>query len=81
VIKPTGKFLSKEELVSSFKAAREITLNYIRTTNDSLKMHVAAHPTVGELTAYQWLIWIAAHADRHVAQIQEVKDSNGFPNR
>jgi hypothetical protein len=81
MIKPSGKFLSKEELIRSFKASRANTINYIKTTNDSLKIHVAPHPAVGDLTAYQWLIWIAAHADRHVAQLEEVKANNNFPKR
>jgi uncharacterized damage-inducible protein DinB len=79
MIKPSGKFSSKEELIRSFKAARANTINYIKTTNDSLKIHVAPHPAVGDLTAYQWLIWIAAHADRHVAQLEEVMASSNFP--
>ena len=79
MIIPTGKFSSKDELVRAFIAAREKTVNYIKTTNDSLKVHVAPHPAVGDLTAYQWLVWIAAHADRHVAQLEEIKASANYP--
>ncbi len=81
MIKPQGKFTSKFELIEAFKAAREKTITYIKTTNDPLKSHVAPHPAVGDLTAYQWLVWIAAHANRHVAQLEEVKTNSNFPKK
>ncbi|WP_276372503.1 DinB family protein [Chryseolinea sp. H1M3-3] len=78
-IKPQGKFTSKFELIAAFKAAREKTITYIKTTSDPLKNHVAPHPAVGDLTAYQWLVWIVAHANRHDAQLEEVKANRNFP--
>ena len=79
VIKPTGKFVTKEELVEAFKKARAQTVHYVKTTDDPLKNHVARHPTFGELTAYQWLVFIAGHANRHLAQLEEVKTNVNFP--
>jgi hypothetical protein len=79
VLNPNGKFASKKELIEVFKAARQQTINYVRTNSDPLKNHVARHPVFGELTAYQWLVFIAGHADRHVAQLEEVKKNVNFP--
>jgi hypothetical protein len=79
MIRPSGKFSSRDELVRAFLTARDKTINYINTTNDPLNVHVANHPAVGDLTAYQWLVWIAAHADRHVAQLEEIKASANYP--
>ena len=79
VIKPTGRFVTKKELIDAFKIARAQTINYIKTTQDPLKNHVARHPAFGELTTYQWLVFIAGHADRHVAQLEEVKNNINFP--
>ena len=79
VLKPNGKFASKKELIEVFKAARHKTINYVKTNSDPLKNHVARHPVFGELTAYQWLVFIAGHADRHVAQLEEVKKNINFP--
>ena len=53
--------------------------HYVRTTNDSLKDHIAPHPLFGDLTAYQWLVMIPAHANRHVDQLDEVKAIEDFP--
>lgn len=79
VIKPVGKFATKKELVDAFMAARSKTIEYIKTTNDPLKNHITPHPAFGDLTTYQWLVLLAGHADRHVAQLEEVKADSGFP--
>lgn len=79
VIKPTGRFATKRELIEAFKIARDQTINYVKTTQDPLKNHVARHPAFGELTTYQWLVFIAGHANRHVAQLEEVKTNINFP--
>jgi hypothetical protein len=31
------------------------------------------------IDAYQWLLFLCAHTERHLAQIREVKASAGFP--
>jgi uncharacterized damage-inducible protein DinB len=78
-LKPTGKFATKKELIETFKIARAQSINYVQTTLDPLKNHIARHPAFGELTTYQWLVFMAAHADRHVAQLEEVKRNMNFP--
>lgn len=79
MIKPTGRFGTKKELIEAFKIARDKTINYVKTSQDPLKNHVARHPAFGELTTYQWLVFIAGHANRHVAQLEEVKTNINFP--
>ncbi len=79
VIKPTGKYPTKKELIEAFKEARKNTIEYVKTTNDPLKNHVTPHPAFGDLTIYQWLVLLAGHADRHVAQLEEVKSNSNFP--
>lgn len=79
VLRPSGKFASKQELIEAFNNARAQTIAFVKISNDSLKSHVANHPVFGELTAYQWLIFIAGHADRHVAQLEEVKRNINYP--
>lgn len=79
VIRPTGKFATRKDLIEAFKLAREKTMIYVKTTNDPLKNHIVSHPLFGELTAYQWLVMIPAHANRHVDQLEEVKKLKEFP--
>ena len=78
-LKPLHKFSTRHELIEAFKQTREETANYVKTTNDSLKDHVVPHPLFGDLTAYQWLVMIPAHANRHVDQLDEVKALKDFP--
>ena len=79
VIRPTGKFATKASLIEAFKKARDQTIEYVKTSRDPLKNHVARHPAFGELTTFQWLVFIAGHANRHVAQLEEVKTNINFP--
>lgn len=78
-LKPLHQFSTRQELVEAFKQTREKTVYYVKTTNDSLKDHVVPHPLFGDLTAYQWLVMIPAHANRHVDQLDEVKALKDFP--
>jgi hypothetical protein len=59
--------------VASFLTVRTATLRYVRETTDALHHHVAPLGPLGDLDAYQWLLLLASHTERHVAQIEEVK--------
>jgi hypothetical protein len=37
------------------------------------------HPAVGGLNAYQWMILLGEHNDRHRLQIESIKASAGYP--
>lgn len=81
MLKPQGKFASKTALVESFVAERDRNLGYVRTTQDPLRVHFTAHPSLGELDALQWYILMAAHSERHVNQMREVMANPNFPKR
>ncbi len=44
-----------------------------------LSDQVFPHPAFGPLNAYQWLILLGEHTDRHRDQIESVKESRQFP--
>jgi hypothetical protein len=67
--------------MAAFLKTRAETRAYLESTNDSLKVHVAYHPQFKDLTAYQWLVWIAAHANRHAAQIEANIARDNFPRQ
>ena len=67
-----------EALVTHFKRSRDRTIAYVEKTNDELRNHIAPHPTMGDLDAYQWILLISAHSERHVAQIRNVKGHPDF---
>ena len=79
VLIPTNRFATRKDLIAAFKIAREKTVMYVKNNNDPLKNHIVSHPSLGELTAYQWLVMIPAHANRHLAQLEEVMLMKEFP--
>ena len=66
------------ETVAAFKDRRTKTIAYASKTQDDLRGRVADSP-LGPLDAYQWLVFMAAHSERHLAQIKEVKADPKFP--
>jgi uncharacterized damage-inducible protein DinB len=79
MINPTGKFLTTTDLTGAFISVREKTIAYLRSTDAPLKDHVAMHPFIGEMTVYQWFVFIAGHTNRHVEQLKEVKANTKYP--
>ena len=78
-LKPTNRFATREELIKSFEDSRKATMDYVRTTNDDLRDHFGPHPLLGTMDAYQWILLISAHSERHTKQIEEVKADPNFP--
>jgi hypothetical protein len=78
-LKPANRWSARDALVKDFVAARDRTVNYVKTTTDDLRAHAAPHPVLKTLDAYQWVLLISAHSARHTAQIDEVKASPGYP--
>jgi uncharacterized damage-inducible protein DinB len=78
---PSHHWASPKEAVEHFRAGRDRTIAYVRTTNDDLRAHFMEHPAVGLIDAYQWFLLDAGHTARHVAQIAEVKAAPGYPRR
>jgi len=75
---PRGQW-PDEQLLKEFEAARRRTGDFAGSTDADLRKHFYAHPVLGELDLYQWLLLISAHCDRHRAQSEEVMTGAGFP--
>jgi hypothetical protein len=78
-LKPTNRFATREETIKAFEDSRKATMDYVRTTNDDLRDHFGPHPLLGPMDAYQWILLISAHSERHTKQIEEVKADPNFP--
>ena len=78
-LKPVNKWATKDALVQDFDAARDRTIEFVRTTTEDLRAHAAPHPVLKSLDVHQWVLLIGAHSARHTAQIEEVKTADGFP--
>lgn len=73
-LKPSGRWTTREALLEDFKKSRARTIAYVESTQDDLRSH-----SRNNMDAYQWLLMISAHTERHIAQINEVKANPDFP--
>jgi len=80
VIQPTGMFSTPESAAQEFKLRRDRTIEYVKTTNDPLRVHVGDGPAGPPADVYQFLLEMSAHSVRHTVQIREVKSSTGYPS-
>jgi hypothetical protein len=78
-IVPKGIYKTPSDAAVAFQAARDKTLNYVLTTHDALREHFATPFPGFEMDGVQGLLMIAGHNERPVLQMQEVKQSPGYP--
>lgn len=71
---------SAEEALNSFKENRNKLISYIDDTQEDLRNHVINFP-VGMMDAYQLVLLISAHSNRHTQQIKEVMADPNFPKQ
>ena len=77
-LEPRGKVVPKAQAIKDFQATRTQTLDYVRTTQDALREHGTGTPPQ-VTTAYQLVLMLSGHTERHTAQLLEVKASPGYP--
>jgi len=77
-LKPTNRFGSPEEALKHFDESRARTEQYLEKTPD-LRAHAMEGPLGKQLDGYEWILFIAAHSERHTKQILEVKADPNFP--
>ncbi len=76
--KPTGKFGSQEATLQEFITKRDAHIDYVKKTKDDLRDRYQQFP-FGTIDSYQVLLFMSAHTERHIKQIEEVKSNPGFP--
>jgi hypothetical protein len=78
-IAPKKKWQDPLQAVAHFKESRDKNIAYVRTTEDDLRSHFMAHPAMGMMDGYQWILLLSGHTERHTLQILEVKADPKFP--
>lgn len=76
---PQGTFASMQQAIDKLLQVRERSLSWLRDPQADPRNHARAHPVLGVLDGYQWLLMTAAHSDRHAAQIEEIMATADFP--
>jgi hypothetical protein len=74
---PSNRFGSPEGSLKHFVGSRSATEDFLKGTN-GLRDHVMDSP-LGKLDGYEFVLFIAAHSERHTKQINEVKADPNFP--
>jgi DinB superfamily len=77
-LKPTNRFGSPQAAIKHFVESRGKTEEFLKSTAD-LRGHVVDSPVGGKWDAYEFILMIAAHSERHTKQIEEVKTNPGYP--
>jgi uncharacterized damage-inducible protein DinB len=75
-LEPAGKVQPKPQTIRDFEATRAKTLEYVRTTQDPLREHGTR-----TMSAYQGLLMLSGHTERHTAQLLEIKASAAYPKK
>jgi DinB superfamily len=78
---PSGK-LTQAQVRERFEKQRVEIEKFAEGTELALKEYTAEHPFefFNTLSAYQWLLYLPLHTERHDKQIAEVKAAVGYPN-
>ena len=77
-LQPRGAWKDRAAVTAAFEEARAETLRLAGDTGQDLRAHAMESP-LGALDAYQWLLFVSAHTERHTKQIEEVRATAGFP--
>ena len=77
---PTNRFGSPDAAKKHFEESRAKTAAFLQSTPD-LRAHAADSPFGAKLDAYEWILFISAHSERHTKQINEVKADPNFPKQ
>jgi hypothetical protein len=79
-LRPTNRFGSPKDSLKHFKESRAKTIEFLKETKD-LRQHAVDSPLGKQLDGYEWVLFVAAHSERHTKQIDEVKADPNFPKK
>jgi DinB superfamily len=76
---PTGRFGDITDTMAAFDQQRERAIVYLETETNDFRTHYFVHFRLGTLDAYQAILLMVSHGERHRKQIEEIKADAGFP--
>jgi hypothetical protein len=80
MFKPSGKWTSRDALIEEFKTRRDRNIKWLWETRDDLRGTLVKFGP-GSVDAYQMLLAVPAHTERHLKQVAEVMASPNFPKQ
>ena len=79
VATPTGDWTNRETAMEALSASARAILEWAGGVNADLRTVGIAHPVFGLLDGVQWLLFAAAHTERHRAQLIGLRRHQEFP--
>ena len=73
---PTGRYATVTAALADFGKQREAMRTFTGTTREDLRGRLLKQ---SQMSVYQALLMISAHAQRHILQVREIKAAPGFP--
>lgn len=73
-----SSYQSLEEALEDFKKERALHIKYMKSTTEDLRNRVVQMP-FGTIDCYQLCLMISGHSDRHVLQMEEIRNDPAFP--
>ena len=80
-LQPSNKWKTIDAMLAEFKEKRMNTLAWVERTEADVRGHALPHAEFKELDAFQWVLLLSAHTERHTLQILEVKADPKFPEK
>lgn len=75
---PKGRWANQGELIAAFTTARDDLLAWLDQSTADLRAYSFDHVIMGPMDGVQWILFAAAHTERHTRQILEFRQGNGF---
>jgi hypothetical protein len=79
-LRPRNQFGSPEAALKHFLESRAKTVELLKNTPD-LRAHVVDSGLLGKIDAYERILFIGAHSERHTKQLLEVRADPKFPKQ
>ena len=75
---PTAKFTEADEALEAFNDQRENIVDWLKDSEVDMRNYINEFP-FGKIDAYQTMLFMAGHTQRHTEQIKELKSHPDFP--
>ncbi|MUP45730.1 DinB family protein [Gramella sp. BOM4] len=75
---PSAEFSTADEALEAFNDQREEIVDFLKDSNVNLRNYINEFP-FGKIDSYQTVLFLSGHTQRHVQQIEEIKQSAGYP--
>ena len=80
-LRPTNRYNGPDAALKHFLESRTTTEDFLKNTPDLREHTIDSGLLGGKIDAYQFILLIAAHSERHTKQLNEVKADANFPKK